>query len=225
MNTVAQLSPSLNTRQALPVLYMEGGESSSMSSIAQFLDTQQISTLEFAPWIDAFPYKPIVRFSIAYSQTSIYLKFFVEERTVRAATTDINGPVWEDTCVEFFLSFDGGHYYNLEFNCTGTALVGYGSSKADRKLLPAQLIQTIDTYCLIQNKPGNENRYWELTLSIPLTLFIYTPMEMLKGKQYLANFYKCGDLLPEPHFICWKNIEYPEPNFHLLKCFGVLDFK
>ena len=29
-----------------------------------------------------------------------------------------------------------------------------------------------------------------------------------------VNFYKCGDLLPEPHFICWNKVETTDPDFH-----------
>jgi hypothetical protein len=225
MNTATQLSSAIDTRQPLPVAFIDNAAGNSIESIAQSLDALEQPSLQYAPWIHDFPYHPVVRFSIAYSNNAIYLKYYVRERSVRAAITEINGPVWEDSCVEFFISFDDKHYYNFEFNCTGTALVGYGSSKAERRLLPPQLIQTISTYCLIQNKAGDENKYWELTLSIPLKVFLHSSIDSLKGRQCLANFYKCGDLLPEPHFICWKNIDSPEPNFHLLHCFGILDFK
>ena len=33
-----------------------------------------------------------------------------------------------------------------------------------------------------------------------------------------ANFYKCGDKLPVPHFLSWKPINVPAPDFHL-PCF------
>jgi len=196
-----------------------------MESVSNLMDALESSSLQYAPWSHAFPYQPNVRFSIAYSNHAIYLKYYVQERSVRAATTEINGPVWEDSCVEFFISFDGKHYYNFEFNCTGTALVGYGTTKAERRVLPPELIQTISTFSVIQNKTGDENKHWELTLSIPLQVFLHSSIESLKGRQCLANFYKCGDLLPEPHFISWKNIDSPEPNFHLLHFFGTLDFK
>jgi Carbohydrate-binding family 9 len=225
MNTVIQLPSTIDAKQPLPIQFIANAAGYSMASIAQALDSMETSFLQYAPWNDTYPYKPVVSFSIAYSQSAIYIKFNVEERSVRAATTEINGPVWEDSCVEFFISFDGKYYYNFEFNCTGTALVGYGSSKTERRLLPAPLIQTIGTYCLIRNKSGDENKYWELTLHIPMQVFLHSSIDSLKGRQCLANFYKCGDLLPEPHFICWKNVDSAEPNFHLLHCFGILDFK
>jgi hypothetical protein len=224
MNTVTQLSAVIDTMQPLPVPFRENANGFTMESVSKLMDGLESSSLHYAPWNQAYPYQPGVRFSIAHDNNAIYLKYYVEERSVRAATTEINGPVWEDSCVEFFISFDGKHYYNFEFNCTGTALVGYGTTKAERRLLPTELIQTIGTYCLIQNKTCDENKYWELTVSIPLQVFLHSSIDSLQGRQCLANFYKCGDMLPEPHFISWKNIDSPEPNFHLLHCFGTLNF-
>ncbi|HJW16691.1 MAG TPA: carbohydrate-binding family 9-like protein [Flavisolibacter sp.] len=224
MNRVTQLSSSIDTKNPLFIPFLDDA-GYSLASIAKALDALEFSSLQYAPWSHSFPYQPVVRFSIAYSHSAVYLKFNVIERWVRAATTEINGPVWEDSCVEFFISFDGQHYYNFEFNCTGTALVGYGSSKEERRLLPVQLIQTIGTHCLIQNKTVDENKNWELTLSIPMKVFLHSSIDSLKGRECLANFYKCGDLLPEPHFICWQQVDSPEPNFHLVNSFGILDFK
>ena len=49
-------------------------------------------------------------------------------------------------------------------------------------------------------------------------------IESLKGVCATANFYKCGDDLPEPHFVSWNKIEAPTPNFHLPKYFGEIEF-
>ena len=51
--------------------------------------------------------------------------FRVEDRYVRAVTTDYQGPVCTDSCVEFFFSPspDVSHgYFNVEMNCGGTVL-------------------------------------------------------------------------------------------------------
>jgi hypothetical protein len=47
----------------------------------------------------------------------------------------------------------------------------------------------------------------------------------LKGKTCRANFYKCGDDLPEPHFLSWNNIIADKPDFHLPQYFGTLTFE
>ncbi|HEX8038127.1 MAG TPA: carbohydrate-binding family 9-like protein [Chryseosolibacter sp.] len=38
------------------------------------------------------------------------------------------------------------------------------------------------------------------------------------------DFYKCGDNLPEPHFITWNDVKAPKPDFHLPEFFGRINF-
>ncbi|MFT3933507.1 MAG: carbohydrate-binding family 9-like protein [Chitinophagaceae bacterium] len=190
---------------------------------AALLDAGKKQSLAIAPWA-AFPYKPTVNFSIAHYQHGIALKFYVEEASIRAANTNINGSIWEDSCVEFFLQFEGdAGYYNLEFNCTGTGLTGYGPSKKERALLPAHIVQQIKAMALIYSSEENMRR-WELTLLIPVSVFIHSNLKLLTGVSCKANFYKCGDLLPQPHFLVWAPVNTPAPNFHVPESFIKISF-
>lgn len=65
---------------------------------------------------------------------------------------------------------------------------------------------------------------WELTLMIPLEVFSYHQINSLKGRQSKVNFFKCGDELPEPHFLAWRNIIAASPDFHLPDFFGTMHF-
>jgi Carbohydrate-binding family 9 len=170
-------------------------------------------------------YKPKVSFSIAYTPDIILLKYFVEEKYIKAAYHEPNDPVFKDTCVEMFIAFnDDSKYYNLEFNCIGTVLIAYGGDKDDRVYLDKSLIETISSYYIILPPDNNGSVAWELTLRIPFTLFAHHNITSLKDMACRANFYKCGDDLPEPHFLSWNNINYPEPNFHLPGFFGTVHF-
>jgi hypothetical protein len=197
---------------------------------ASFLTAQtnvQLNSLErhaidLVPW-SSYPYKPEVSFSITYNDDHIFLKYYVEEKAIRASADHINGKVWEDTCVEFFISFDDTGYYNLEFNCIGSALAGFGKNRYDRQLLPEEVISRISTQSIIR-KTSNNLVHWELSLAIPLDVFVNHSLSTIKGRQCRANFYKCGDLLPEPHFLSWSPINSDEPNFHLPQFFGTLYF-
>lgn len=179
-------------------------------------------SLSYTPWPD-YPYKPGVQFSIAHSNDCIFLKYFVDERSIRAAAGSINGAVWEDACVEFFVSFDDSGYYNLEFNCIGTALAGFGKEKGSRVRIEDAIIRKIKYSSYISN--AGENIHWELTVAIPLEVFAHHHLSSLSGKQCKANFYKCGDALPQPHFVAWSDIEASQPNFHLPQFFGTLLFE
>lgn len=181
-----------------------------------------LQTLAEQPW-PSFAYKPEVRFSIAHTDGHIVLTFNVEEEAVRHVNTEINSSVWEDSCVEFFISFDGRGYYNFEFNCIGTALVGFGSDRNNRKLLPLTLVKRIK--CFTKMEKTAKGFEWQMQAVIPLTVFMYHAVFNLEGKKCKANFYKCGDQLPRPHFLAWNNIETAEPDFHQPAFFGDIEFE
>lgn len=195
-----------------------------INEVSFFLDSAKRNSLNQTPWA-GYDYLPEVDFAIAYGRDGVFLKYYVNEKSVRAVNSNINGAVWEDSCVEFFISFENeSAYYNFEFNCIGTALVGFGESKSDRALLPDALISQLKYQSVINNEQPGGDIHWELTIAIPFTLFCHHQLNELKGKKCRANFYKCGDLLPMPHFVSWSNIQAPEPNFHLPEFFGSLLF-
>ena len=182
--------------------------------------------LHFAPWQNAYPYKPSVTFALSYNQEGLYLQYDVKESCVQAAQGKINAPVYQDSCVEFFISFDeGAGYYNFECNCIGTVLAEFGKGKHDREILPESSLAKIRYQSLIRKEKAEELVNWQLTVAIPYEVFLHHQLAGLQGHQCKANFYKCGDLLPEPHFLSWSNIESPEPNFHLPQFFGTLLFE
>lgn len=180
--------------------------------------------LDQAPWTATYPYRPEVRFQVGYSQQFMVLHYDVVEEFLRANAVLPNESVWEDSCVEFFVSFDQGkHYYNLEFNILGTGLIGFGSAvKSQRGRLSAEQIQTVCSFTQIQRHNGVSR--WQIVLLVPLSLFGKSYSE-LRGTAARANFYKCGDGLPQPHFVCWNAIENSEPNFHLPRYFGTIRFE
>lgn len=195
----------------------------SITGIAGMLDGLKKNKLSFAPW-SQFPYKPSVHFSIAYDARNIYLKFDVKEEAIRAQAMSINGPVWEDSCVEFFISFGETGYYNIEVNCIGTLLCSFGEGRQDRTMLDEDIIRRITSRSVIMQAPGM-GYVWELTLVIPFEIFDRHTFQTLRGKQAKGNFYKCGDCLPVPHFLSWAPIDNPTPNFHLPQYFGSLWFQ
>jgi hypothetical protein len=211
--------------QKLIIKHLPGiTDKSDISEVSQLLDTMEKHKLEFAPWSE-YPYKPEVIFSVSYTSTTILLKFFVQEKQIRAINNTVNSSIWEDSCVEFFVSFDDGKsYYNIEFNCIGIGLIGYGESKDHRELLDPAIVKQIKTLSSI-NTEKKKNVSWNLTMIIPLTVFAHTPLSGLSKQKCRANFYKCGDLLPEPHFVSWSDIKSENPNFHLPDFFGHLVFE
>ena len=194
--------------------------------VSVILDKLERNAIETTPWPD-FVHKPDVSFCIAYTDNSILLKYYVHEKSLRGLYALANTPVHEDSCVEFFISFgEEPAYYNLELNCIGTCLFGYGKNKACRQVIPGDVISKIKRHIVIEHAiDGGANPvYWELTVMIPMDVFIYHNIRNLKGTQCRVNFFKCGDELPEPHFLAWNNIVAPAPNFHLPEFFGNMHF-
>ena len=55
-----------------------------------------------------------------------------------------NSPVWEDSCVEFFVQIPGEkYYYNFEFNCIGTALAARRTGREDAEHFSADKMAKI----------------------------------------------------------------------------------
>jgi hypothetical protein len=202
---------------------------SDLGDVSAFLDTlehKQIATQSWPEYSQNF--KPDIRFAIAHSGDCIFIKFNVVEKFVRADNRLNNSPVSQDSCVEFFISLNGGgEYYNFEFNCIGTCKAAFGpKDRKERDSLPDGIIDQINRYALI--KTGKKYRdglvAWELTVSIPATVFCYDQLRSFKGLKSTANFYKCGDNLPEPHFIVWNDVKAANPDFHLPEFFGKIHF-
>lgn len=185
-----------------------------------------VHRIDITPW-DEYPYKPEVKFKIAYLKSDIYLKFYIKEKSIRAVNRKINDNVWEDSCVELFIAPSSEDvYYNFEFNCIGTCLVQKGSSRNNRSYFDAEVIKSIKAFSSLGKNTFEEKKgdySWDLTIKIPLASFI-DDIKDLKGSKMKANFYKCGDKLAEPHFLTWNQIDIKEPDFHRPDFFGDIYF-
>lgn len=213
--------------ESLKIPFLKPSNSSSaLSKISLLLQDSESNPISYAPWQKSFK-TPIVSFSIAYAYDCFYLKYRVEENNVIAKYREINDPVYKDSCVEFFVAFeDDESYYNLEFNCLGTVLAAYGSGKENRIILPKELLKgiTSETWIRSPTEKHENGIIWEIVLSIPVKTFLFHQLDNLSEKTCRVNFCKCGDDLPEPHFLCWNNIVNDTPNFHLPEYFGLAKF-
>jgi hypothetical protein len=183
--------------------------------------------VETVNW-ESFPYKPEVRFNIAWGDREIYIKYYVREKNVKAEKTLTNEMVCEDSCVEFFVApSDDGIYYNLEFNPIGTVLMGTGHGRHDSIRADAGILKGIRRITTLGTEPFTEingDIRWSLTLAIPLETFFHHKISDLRGKSFRANFYKCGDMLSTPHFVTWNPVGTDKPDYHRPEYFGTLRF-
>lgn len=174
-------------------------------------------------WSD-FSYKPKVEFRLVLLKNGFYLEFNVEEKGIRGLVTEDNGPVYEDSCVEFFIDPAGqGSYYNFEFNCLGTLLLGFGQSRHNRELGQNEILREVIRYSSLGNKaittrPNSVT--WNLIALIPFSSFFHHKISQLKKVPLRCNFYKCGDKTLFPHYLSWNPISTEKPDFHRPEFFG-----
>jgi hypothetical protein len=177
---------------------------------------------------------PEVKSKMIYDKDNLYLIFNVNDRYVRCITKEINGPVWEDSCIEFFFSPDmdyPGRYFNLEINCGGTPLMHYNlvPRKDFISLFPADInnIEIAHTLPQIVDPEIKEPVNWTVEYRIPLELLRKYSNVTAPGPgiEWRANFYKIAEKNSNPHFLTWTLVQNPVPDFHLPRFFGKIRFK
>ena len=175
---------------------------------------------------DTFPYCPKTSFRIAHNSEAILLNYLVNESDIKAVCDNDNGRIWEDSCVEFFISFDNKQYFNIECNCIGKILIAKGAGRHNRIHLNENLLKRIDRWASLGDSPvKNLSGDWSVSLIIPKEIFYPEITSTFDNIEANGNFYKCGDLLQIPHFISWNPILTEKSDFHRPEFFGQLLFE
>ena len=174
-------------------------------------------------WKEQYPYHPLTTFTIAHSANYIYVNFFVRCNYLRAMNFENNSPVYEDSCVMFFVQPEGSKgYWNFEFNCIGTIKASHRESRNTAVTpLSDSDIASVAVLPSCGRRPFREVEglfTWDILAAIPLSLlglkYEGKPLE-LRG-----NFYKCASGTSQPHFLSWSPISTPAPDFHRPEYFG-----
>ena len=200
------------------------------SAVPALLDASGIefNPIETVNWKE-YPYQPSVKFRAAHIAHAVLLHYQVAEASVRAVATADDGRVWEDACVEFFLSPESNDfYYNFECNCAGKLLLHGGAAGTERPGASEEVLKSVKRWASLGTEPFEERVgecTWEVALVIPTSAIFRHSIESLDGKTMRANFYKCGDLLQTPHFLSWSPIDLPQPKFHCPEFFGEIKFE
>lgn len=190
-------------------------------------DSIQPARIESYVW-DENHYRPEAYAKVFYTDTHLHVKLVAYEKEVRAVNTGMNEPVYQDSCLEFFVKPNpekDGRYMNFETNSIGAMLLGIGDERTGRTLVTDEKdfasfeINTSLNYEEAQTFKGD---CWSVEYKIPFAFIekIYGKLEYKKGKRMEANFYKCGDGAKYPHYGSWNEIVAPQPDFHRPECFG-----
>lgn len=214
----------------LDVKKITGVVSPDAAAVPALLDEQHVAfhPLDVVNWA-AYPYRPEVSFRIAHTGRELLLHYKVKEASVRALAAADNGRVWEDACVEFFVSPQGNDcYYNFECNCAAKLLIQAGVWNERRPLAEPEVLAEVKRWSSLGTEPFAERAgecSWEVTLVIPVGAFFQHALTCLDGRTMKGNFYKCGDKLQTPHFLSWSPIGLERPMFHCPAFFGTLFFE
>lgn len=171
---------------------------------------------------------------LLYDDTTLYLHYTVEDHHSYASATKLNGPVWEDSCVEFFAipqpEVQQQQYVNFEVNCVGTFHLGYGLNRTDRTLIDPGQAENIRVTSSVEGptkQPHFADTCWWIAVALPfdtLSTFTGTTIAPTQGKQWRANLHRLRSR-PEPLYAAWNPIETQNPDFHQPSAFGILRFE
>ena len=210
----------------IKVPYIDKAETLTFEALDQVMETEAAKDyISEVNW-NAYPYKPTVSFRVARSATHLVIIYNVRGYDLRAVAPQDNGPVWEDSCCEFFVSHpEDGTYFNFELNCVGTLLAAKRRSRNDADMFGAEELSRVIRHTTLEKLAYEENgqiRCWSTAIAIPFDLMGMDGANLPQSIR--ANFYKCADKTAHPHYLSWNRIEIPAPDFHRPDFFGELTF-
>lgn len=194
---------------------------------AEWKKVKPVKIVNFMGDMPAF--KPYAEAKMMYDDNNIYVMFKVEDQFVISRATEINGPVWRDSAVEFFFAPNSNapkDYFNLEINAGGTPLLGHESGKRPS-------VDDIKRIEIVSSLPKKIDP--QIATPVTWTISVRIPLDMIEnyidvnrpapGVSWKANFYKIAERSSNIHFITWSEVKNPKPNFHLPAFFGTLNFQ
>ena len=162
---------------------------------------------------------------ICATEEALCLHLSATEPEVRAVETSPLAEVCEDSCLEFFFRpMEGSmRYFNMEWNPNKCLFLGFGSSIEDLLRIVPEEAQKEALFCpeVIRREDG-----WEIFFRVPYSFIrgFFPEFEVKPGKALYCNFYKCGEMLRQPHYLTWNPImRQGRSRFHTPAEFGRLD--
>jgi hypothetical protein len=223
------------------------------SSAKQYVVTRVNQNVPFvgdpkaAPWptaaaikIDQFPWyqggdKQATTVRLLYDDQAVYAQFICQDKHIYAAATELNGKVWEDSCVEFFGTIHPEKtpdYFNLEMNCCGTFLVGFNQGRDKGVRISPELAARVKVVSPLPKAPKAESAAdngWWIAVRLPFDVIAELsgqPVKVASGTTWRANFYRCGGKT-DTQFGSWSPVDpvkHPIADFHRPEYFGTLVF-
>ena len=206
-----------------------------MAEIQDKFSALEENAIDVVNWPDRNgSYSPKASFKIMYSDTDLYIRYQVEETEIRSIYgQDSASKPWTDDCMELFIApvNETAVYYNIEMNCTGHGIVGYGVGKPDRGHFGEDRMKRIRRYSSLGNEAfgdriSSKPVCWNMIIVIPLDLICQgRSVDSLKGQIVRGNVFKCGDQMQNSHYLTWNPVGTPRPDYHRPEFFGYFEFE
>ena len=175
--------------------------------------------------IDRRLWKPCGQISayaqLAFDDSRLYVHLHAEEQKIRAEHSGVLDQPCQDSCLEFFVSAAAhdARYLNIELNPNLCLYFGFGTGREDRMriLLPGGA-EALNAACT-RTADG-----WDVTYELPFRLLRLFFPDFVPSGTIRGNFYKCGDLTEQEHYLAWNPVGADHPDFHRPEFFGELRF-
>ena len=184
---------------------------------------------------------------VLYDETALYVRLAAAEEHIRAEHTGPYGMPCEDSCLEFFFApmMASEHsaapadasapsapenapacadtrYFNIECNPNGSIFLGIGHGPGELYRIVTESPERAPIQPKTARMPGG----WMCEYKVPFDFirFFFPDFNPKKGSAMRGNFYKCGDLTRQEHYMAWNPVDLPAPCFHCPGHFGLLTF-
>jgi hypothetical protein len=209
--------------ESLCIPYVKELSQCSVDEVINMIEDRGVRrTIDSLNWSSEFPYHPLTTISLAHTDDTLYIDFFVRSNYLRAMNYQTNDPVEEDSSVAVYLKHpESTSCVALLFNCIGTVKGAIVEADGKRQLIDPTKLAGITRYASCGTRPFNELEglfTWNLLVEVPLDLigvtYAGTPVA-LKG-----NFYKCASGTSQPHYLSWMPVHTDKPSFSRQEYFG-----
>jgi len=147
------------------------------------------------------------------------LRMTAMEANPKATYTKFDEPVYKDSCLEFFVSFNNANekYMNFEMNANGAFLAAVRTDRQNKRSI--KMLAPLPKV-----KATRDENSWtvEVFFSNDFIGKTFGKFSFARGESFKGNFYKCGDETEIPHFGMWNPIDLENADFHRPEFFGTL---
>ena len=181
----------------------------------------EIGCVDKEPWLADYSNAPETTFKMLKGPEGLSVLMHTNETHLRQEVTEDNGPVWTDSCMEFFYKPSPWdlRYLNFEINPKGFLYLGLRVDRHNQDSIE----EDKSTFDIVSRAKEGD---WTLKFYIPDSFVrkVYPDLDKISGgnssKTARGNFYKCGSKTDHPHYASWSEILTEKPDFHVPDFFG-----